>query len=197
MSSIFDKILKIHLPKPRYPVINEIAKRWSPRHYSDEKVPLKHIYSMLEASRWAPSGHNRQSWYFYYANKPTDAYKKLFSTLDPYNQSWAKSALLLVLACFVKDPKEENPFAHYDLGAAVFSLVIQAQSLGYSCRQMALFDKQKVQEFFKLGKSRQPYTIVTIGKIGDYNKASQQVIDYELDPRPRKTDIVRELQLPE
>jgi nitroreductase len=194
MSSNIDNILKIHLPKPKYKIIKEIASRWSPRHFSDKNIPQDHINRMIEASRWAPSGRNLQPWYFYYTQKQGSVYEKLFYTLSPYNQSWAKSAPLLILAC-VEKPKE-NPFAYYDLGAAVFSLVLQAQSLGYYCRQLALFDKQKVKEIFKLNKDLEPYTIIVIGKIGDYNKASEEIIGRELDPHPRKTNIAEELELP-
>ncbi|PJC81501.1 hypothetical protein CO007_04380, partial [Candidatus Roizmanbacteria bacterium CG_4_8_14_3_um_filter_36_10] len=87
----------------------------------------------------------------------------------------------------------KNIYAFYDLGAAVLSLIIQAQSLGYYSRQMALFDKQKAKGFFKLEKNFEPYIIIAMGRIGDYKNVSKQVIDRELDPRPRKTDLVKEL----
>ena len=197
MISIIDEILKIHQPKPRYKVISEITKRWSPRHYSDEKIPTKHLNIIFEAARWAPSAHNHQPWYFYFAKKGTNTYKKLFSTLDEYNQSWAKTAPLLILASAVTTNSEgKNIYAFYDLGAAVLSFILQAQSLGYYSRQMALFDKQKVKEFFKLEKSIEPYVIVAMGRIGDYKKASKQIINYELDPRPRKVNIAQELKIP-
>jgi len=196
MVLVIDKIIKIHQPRPRDKVISEIAKRWSPRHYSQEKIPTKHINIIFEAARWSPSGHNYQPWYFYFAKKGTSAYNKLFSTLDKYNQSWAKTAPLLILACAITSNIEgkKNIYAFYDLGAASFSLILQAQSLGYYSRQMALFDKQKVKEFFKLKKNLAPYVIIAMGKIGDYKKASKQVVGYELDPRPRKTNLAKELK---
>lgn len=197
MASIDDKIVKIHQPRPEYKVISEIAKRWSPRYYSQEKIPTEHINIIFEAARWAPSGHNYQPWYFYFVKKGTGTYNKLFSTLDAYNKSWAKTAPLLILACAITTNVEgKNIYAFYDLGAAVFSLILQTQSLGYHSRQMALFDKQKVKKYFKLEKNREPYVIIAMGKIGDYKKASKQIVDYELDPRPRKTDLVKELKMP-
>jgi len=194
MVSVIDEIIKIHQPRPRYKVINEIAKRWSPRHYSQEKISTKHLNIIFEAARWSPSGHNYQPWYFYFAKKETDAYNKLFSTLNKYNQSWAKTAPLLILACAITNNVEgKNIYATYDLGAAVLSLILQAQSLGYYSRQMALFDKQKVKRFFKLEKNFEPHVIITMGKIGNYKNATKQVINYELDSRPRKTDLVKKL----
>ena len=138
MSGLADRIIKTHLPKPKYKIIDLIAKRWSPRNYLDTKIPKSDIQKMFEAARWAPSAHNSQPWYFYWAQKPTKSYQKLFSSLDPYNQAWAETASLLILACV--DLKEKSKYAHYDLGQATFSLVLQAHSLGYYCRQMAMFD---------------------------------------------------------
>jgi nitroreductase len=185
-----DKILKIHLPKPKIKILDVIAKRWSPRHYSDVRIPQEHINQILEAARWAPSGHNLQPWYFYYAQKPTKTYDMLESILSEYNHRWAKSAPLLIVACV--DLKEESQYAHYDLGAAVFSLVLQAHSLGYYCRQMALFDHAKAKEI--VNKNHEPYVIIAIGKLGDYEKAEERIIKYELDPRQRKENIAEELK---
>lgn len=187
-------ILKIHLPKPTYKIINEIAKRWSPRYFSNKEISKKDIKTIFEAVRWTPSGHNREPWYFYYVQKGTKSYKNLFSTLDNYNQSWAKTAPVLILACAIsRDEQGVNPYSIYDLGAAVFSLVIQTQALGYYARQMALFNKEKVRMLFKLKKDLQPYIIIAIGKIGDYKNAPKEIINYELVPRPRKKKIAEEI----
>jgi len=194
MISDVNKILKIHLPRSKYKVISEIAKRWSPRHYSDKKISEKHLDIIFEAARWTPSAHNDQPWYFYYAHKGTTAYNKLFSTLDEYNQEWAKTVPLLIVACaMTTNARGKNIYAFYDLGASVISLILQAQSLGYYSRQMALFDKEKVKEFFKLGKSYEPYVVIAMGHLGDYDKADKKIIDYELDPRPRKSNISKRL----
>lgn len=195
MPSITDKINKIHLPKPGFKIIKEIANRWSPRHYSETPVPLSDLKIIFEAARWAPSAHNRQPWFFYFAKKGQNSYKKLFSTLDPYNQTWAKTAPVLILCCV--SPKDKNGtggFAYYDLGAAVISLILQAQSLGYYSRQMGLFDKIQVKNVFKLKPELEPFVVIAIGKIGDYSKASDEIIEYELDPRPRKKTIYEELK---
>lgn len=190
----FADIHRIHKPKPRYNVIKEIAERWSPRHFSNEEVSRTHLNIIFEAARWAPSGHNQQPWHYFYVKKNTTSYKKLFSTLIEYNQSWARTAPVLILACTItRGAKEENPFAFYDLGASVFSLILQARSLGYYTRQIGLFDKERVKKDFKLEKNLQPYVIIALGKIGDYKNASKEVIGYELDPRPRKTNISTQL----
>ncbi|MEN8253736.1 MAG: nitroreductase family protein [Patescibacteria group bacterium] len=189
------KVFDIHKPEPRFPVIEEIQKRFSPRFFSDEKVSAKDLDSIFEAARWTPSGHNNQPWYFHLTHKNSESYKKLFSTLNEYNQSWAYSAPLLIVASkILRDDKYEFEFADYDLGAAVMSLVLQAQSLGYYSRQMALFDKEKVKELFSLDKNMQPCIVIAMGKVGDFEKAPQEVFEYELDPRPRKEKIFEALE---
>ena len=195
MSTISNKaILGVRKPKPRYPVIKEIQKRFSPRFFASEEIPKDDLNAIFEAARWAPSGHNHQPWYFYYAKKGTKGYKNLFSTLNDYNQSWAGTAPLLILPCFITKNKDgNNPFALYDLGAAVISLILQAQSLGYYARQMGIFDKAKVKQLFRLKSNAEPFVIIAIGNIGDYTKAPKYIIDLELDPRPRKEDLVHEL----
>ncbi len=192
----FNDIIKIRRPKPKYKIIKEIAERWSPRYYSDKKIPLSHLKIIFEAARWTPSAHNRQPWYFYYAAKETKPYKILFSTLNEYNQSWAKTAPILILACAItKDGQADNPFTFYDLGASVISLILQAQSLGYYAREMALFDKEKVKKIFKLEENLKPFIIIALGKIGDYKTAPKEIIEMEIDPRPRKTDLFKKLSL--
>jgi len=188
--TIANDITKIHLPQPKYKILKEISKRWSPRYFSDKPVSADHLNIIFEAARWAPSGHNDQPWYFYYAKKGTNSYDKLFSTLVDYNKSWAKTAPTLILACAITG---DNPYAIYDLGAAVLSLILQAQSLGYHARQMALFDQEKVKQIFKLEKNLQPYTIIAMGKIGDHDKAPKEIIEFEISPRPRKKDFFKEL----
>ena len=194
MGKKFDDIIQIHRPSPKQKIIKEIAERWSPRHYSSSQIPKADLATIFEAARWAPSGHNQQPWYFYYAKKGTNSYHQIFTTLNDYNQSWAKTAPLLILACAIISNKEgENPYAYYDLGASVVSLILQAQSMGYYARQMALFDKEKVKKSFKLEKDLQPYIVIALGKIGDYENAPQTIIKYESEPRPRKTNFVQEL----
>ena len=187
-------VFNIRKPKPRYPVLKEIQQRFSPRFFASDPVKETDIQTMLEAARWTPSGRHHQPWFFYIAKKGTNGYTKLFSTLNDYNQSWAHTAPLLILACAeIKNGKGENPFALYDLGASVISLILQAQSLGYYARQMGLFDKEKVRAMVPLDKTMEPFVVIAVGKIGDYSKAPKEIIEMELDLRPRKTKISEEL----
>lgn len=188
MKNLNDQIKKIHLPQLKSPVISSITNRWSPRFYDQSPVPEKDLEIIFEASRWTPSGYNQQDWQFFYTEKGTDSYQNIFQTLNQYNRSWAKTAPMLIVACFQK-----SDYAQYDLGAAVLALVLQAQDLGYHSRQMALFDHQKVKQFLRLDENTEPFIIIALGKLGDYSKAPPDIIEMELEPRPRKEKIFQKI----
>lgn len=189
-----EDIIKIRKPKPRNKLIKEIALRWSPRFFSDKKIPENHLARIFEAARFTPSGRNHQPWYFYYAIKGSVPYRNLFSALSLKNRLWAKTAPVLVLGCaIVKNEFGENPFALYDLGAAVISLILQAQNLGYYARQMGMFDKGKIKSELNLGENFEPFIITALGKLGNYQNAPKEITDLDIETRPRKTEIFRKL----
>ena len=187
-----DEIIKIRKPRPDYPVITEIANRFSPRYFSDEKVKSSDINSIFEAARFAPSGWNFQPWYFYWTKKGDEPYDKIISSLTKYNR-FAKTAPILIVACFIKKFKGKKTYYRHDLGAAVMSLVLQAQNLGYYCRQMGDFNKNKLVKLFNIDINHFPFVIIALGKLGDYKNIDNKLLERELDPRPRKKDFVKKL----
>lgn len=44
-------IFDIHTPKPKYPVMGEIEKRFSPRYFSGNPVKEDDLNSIMEAAR--------------------------------------------------------------------------------------------------------------------------------------------------
>lgn len=189
------KILSIHTPTPKFRVLEEIQKRFSPRFYSSEPIADNDIQRILEAARWTPSGHNDQPWFFYVVKKTSSQYQSVFTTLNDYNQSWAKTAPLLVVACaIVKNDHGENIFARYDLGASVISLILQAQSMGIYSRQIGLFDADQIKKILNLETNLIPFTVVAMGKIGDYSNAPKEILEMENEPRPRKQKIFEILE---
>lgn len=187
-----DEIIKIRKPRPNHTVIKEILDRFSPRYFSDEKVKPDDINSIFEAARFAPSGWNFQPWYFYWTQKKDKSYNKIISCLTKYNR-FAKTAPVLVLGCFIKKSKGEKTYYRHDLGAAVMSLVLQAQHLGYYCRQMGDFNKYKLIKLLNIDNVHHPFVIIAIGKLSDYKNIDAGLLKREIDPRPRKTDFVKKL----
>ena len=106
-----------------YPVHELIRRRWSPRAFNpNRRVEREKLLSILEAARWAPSSFNGQPWNFLVATKDDPAgYERMLACLVEFNQNWAKSAPVLMIAVAAKAFTHNNkPNAHalYDTGAA-------------------------------------------------------------------------------
>ena len=187
------KIIEYKKIKTKVPVMKEFSNRFSPRFYKNEKINSKTVASILEAGRLAPSAYNYQPWYFYAVLKDSLAYKKILSSLSESNQKWAKTASLFIVACYIKDCEHGvNKYAQYDLGQAVMSMVIQAQSMGIYSRQMASFDVEKVQKLLPISKDHTPLVTIAMGKIGDYVKIDKELLDKELKKGGRKNNFVKQ-----
>lgn len=169
------------------PVFEIFKNRFSPRFFSDKEVPNNDIKTIIEAGRYAPSAYNLQPWYFYIAKKNTVGYKKLSSLISDFN-TWAKKAPVLILAVYEKSSSYGvNPYASYDLGQAVISLVYQAQILGYYCHQIAGFNKEKAKKIVK--ENQIPWVMIALGKIGNYEIAPKKIIEKDNHQRERKNKI--------
>lgn len=187
------KIINFKKTKLKFPIIKELSSRFSPRFFKEDVVSKKVLNSMFEAVRWAPSAYNYQPWYFYWSQKNSIFYKKIFSCLFERNQ-WAKTAPVLIVACYLKERENNiNKFAQYDLGSAVMSMITQAQSMGIYARQMGLFDEKKLQKLLKIPDSYAPFVIIAIGKIGDYQKIDNDLLERELQKRERKLSISKKI----
>lgn len=185
-----DQIINIKKPKLKADIINMLKKRFSPRVFSEEEVGNKDFNSIIEAVRWTPSSSNRQPWFFYVAKKGGKGFGKIFSCLSESNY-WAKQASYLMVGCYLdKDKNGKNNYGQYDLGQAVMSLVVQAQSLGYYIHQMGGFNKDMAKEVLTIKSPAFPWVVIAIGKIGDYSKADQILIDKDNKERKRKENVM-------
>jgi nitroreductase len=75
-----------------------IRRRWSPRTYADKEVPAAELKRLFEAARWAASSSNEQPWRFLVGRRGDETYQKIFNALVEFNQNWARSAPVLILA---------------------------------------------------------------------------------------------------
>lgn len=152
-------------------VLDVIRHRWSPRAF-DESRPLTRdeLHQLFEAARWASSSANEQPWQFLAVDRfqHPDAFAKMLSVLTDSNQSWAKSAPVLVLVSTRPNASDGKPnrYAWYDTGQAVSLLTIQATSMGLGVRQMAGFHRDKVYEVCELDALCEPVVAIAIGHIG-------------------------------
>ena len=178
----------------RYPVLAMLAERWSPRSYSYRAPTPEILGSLFEAARLAPSAHNTQPVRFLIARKNVGStYDRLFACLDDHNKIWAHAAPVLILAAVMRQRFSQEkagfvpyPHAMHDLGLAVMSLMLQAQSLGLYCHPMAAFDPQVAQKEFSIPNLFEPGMVIATGFIDDAERLSPSLREKELAPRVRR-----------
>ena len=102
-----EEIIKIRKATAGLFYYSEIADRFSPRYFSNEKIELNDINSIFEAARFAPSGWNFQPWYFYWTKRGANLIIKIISCLPKYNR-FSKTAPILIIGCLIKESKGEK-----------------------------------------------------------------------------------------
>ncbi|MDB5642940.1 MAG: nitroreductase [Hyphomicrobiales bacterium] len=173
-----------------------IRDRWSPRAMDASKpVSKDDLISVLEAARWTASSNNVQPWRFIVAtaDRP-EAHAKALEGFNVRNQRWAKNApvLIIVLARKVTDDGAANGPAHYDTGAAVAQLVIQATALGLSVHQAGGIDKDKIRTSYNVPDDTDILVAFGLGYQADASVLPDDLAEREKTPRARKSlsDIV-------
>lgn len=174
-----------------HPVHDLIRTRWSPRAFApDRRVEPEKLRSMFEAARWAPSSFNGQPWHFLVATKDDLAdYERMLGCLVEFNQNWARSAPVLMIAVAARAFTHNNkPNAHalYDTGAAVAFLTLQATAMGVAVHQMAGFSAEQVRAAYGVPDTADPVTAVAIGYPGDPNSLPEDLRKKELAPGQRR-----------
>ncbi len=182
-----DKIKKLRAPHLRAPIISELKSRFSPRFFNSRLINDKNLRSIFEAARWTPSAYNAQPWYFYWAHYGSNSYQKIKLCLSEKNE-WAKTASVFIISCYIKKCERGiNKYAQYDLGQAVMAMIVQAQSLGIYARQMALFDKKKLQKVLNIPIKYTPFVVIAMGKMVNYKKLNdKELLVKEFMKRGRK-----------
>ncbi|MBS4057449.1 MAG: nitroreductase family protein [Bacteroidales bacterium] len=167
-----------------------LKQRWSPRAFSSTDIEPEKIRQMLEAARWSPSSSNEQPWRFILGFKGDETHQKIFSTLVEFNQLWANTAPLLMLAIgntmSQKKPDQANPAYKYDVGQAVAHLTFQAMSDGLFVHQMGGFDTKKAALLLEVPFGFEVLTALAVGYIGDPEVLHPNLKKSEIAPRERR-----------
>ncbi len=168
-----------------------LEKRWSPRAYADKVIEPQKLVSLFEAARWAPSSYNAQPWSFVYAEKKNTAeFERILSCLADMNQTWARSAPIIAIACarteFERNGKP-NRHALYDVGQAVAHMTFQATAMELFIHQMAGFDVEKARAELKVPTGFEPVAALTIGYLGSPDQLPEQLKNIETMTRSRKS----------
>ena len=179
-----DKELKIE------GLLDVIRKRWSPRAFSNRTVEKEKIVLMFEAARWTASCYNEQPWRFIIEEKNGNSkYEEILSILAEFNQAWAKTAPLLIVAVssdsFAQNGNP-NTWSVYDSGQAVASMVLQAQYLGLYTHQMGGFDKEKIKILYEIPEGYNVHSVIAVGYIGKVDDLPEFLRELEGAERKRK-----------
>ena len=175
--------------KTNYDIHPLLAKRWSPRAFSEKPVEKEKLQRIFEAARWSPSASNEQPWAFIIGEKGDKTYDNVMTTLVEFNQIWSQFAPVLAVCCAKKDVVKgegENLYRMYDIGQAVAHLTFQAASEGLFVHQMAGFDIGKTEELFKVPDNFEVVSIIAIGYIGDPKILHPNLEKMEYSDRERK-----------
>ena len=175
------------------PVEEIMLNRWSPRAFSDQPVLEADLATVFTAASWAASSYNEQPWRFIVGRKangqPDEAYTKIFNSLLPMNQSWAKLAPVL-FSSFAKKTftsnGQPNRVALHDVGAACANLALEATALGLHIHGMAGFDADLLRASFGVPSDFDPVACWALGYLGDPANISENFRLPEQSPRERK-----------
>jgi nitroreductase len=172
-----------------HPVLDLIKKRRSIRAFSDAPISADKIFSLFEATRWAPSSSNEQPWVYIYATRDqAELWNKMFDCFNEGNKIWVKDAPLLILSLARKEFTHygnANAHAMYDLGGANSFLSLQAVEMGLQVRQMAGFNHLKAIENFNIPGIYDVGVFMAVGYPGDPGNLPEKLKLRELAPRER------------
>ena len=141
------------------------------------------------AAAWAASSYNEQPWRFLVGRTGDDTYAKILDALIEFNQSWAKSAPVLILSVGKKTfTQNGKPNGHglHDTGAASANLALQATALGLHTHGMAGFDHAKVRGSFGIPEDFEMGAVWALGYLGDTGALPESMQQMEKAPRTRK-----------
>lgn len=165
-----------------YPIDPLFLERWSPRAFTGEAMTETDLMTILEAARWAPSSYNSQPWRFIYGRRGTPAWDRIFALLNPFNQSWAKAAgvlMIVVSSSTMLPPGTDKPVpshSHsFDTGAAWGYVALQAHRLGWHAHGMVGFDIPRAYADLGVPDGYRVEAAIAIGRKGDKSLLSEQL----------------------
>lgn len=173
-----------------YPIHDLLSQRWSPVGFEPKSVPTADLCSCLEAARWAASCFNEQPWSFIIAERDnSEEFAKMLAVLVEANQSWAKNAGVLMLACtnhkFLRNDKTNNAALH-DLGQAVANLSVEATARGLAVHQMKGLLIDDAHKTYDVPESIEVVTAIAIGYAADPETLSDELKQRDQAGRQRK-----------
>lgn len=173
-----------------HPILKFLAERWSPYGFEPRAVSEADLRSLFEAARWAASSYNEQPWNYLVATKENaPEFARLLSCLVEANQTWARSAPVLVLSVVslrFAENRQDNRAAVHDLGLAAGNLVVEATARGLSVHQMIGILPDPARELFQIPEHFEAWTAMAIGYQANPARLPAALKERDLAPRQRK-----------
>ena len=180
----------IKTAETQQPILDIIAKRWSPRAFSNQDITDQTLNTILEAASWSFSANNEQPWRYIVAKRGTETFQKISELFTPGNKTWAPNAAVLMISVikttFTKDDSI-NKAAMHDVGAANAHLAIEARARNVFTHFIGGFDKNKTKEVFNLPESFEPIACIALGYLGSPEQLAEPLKERELTARTRKS----------
>jgi nitroreductase len=173
----------------KYPVLDIIKNRWSPRSFSGKAIAPEDLHTILEAATWAFSAANEQPWRYALAHQGTEQFNSFFNLLVAGNQPWNKNASVLLVSISKKTfaaNDKINSSALHDVGAANMLLTLQANSMGIATHVMGGFDKAKTISLLHINDDAEPVVMIALGYPDHAEKLEEPFKTRETAPRTRK-----------
>ena len=172
------------------PIHELLRQRWSPLAFSDQMILPADLNALFEAARWAPSCFNDQPWHFIVGTKEDpETFRKVLGCLVDRNVVWAQYAPVLLLTVTRRHFAHNghpNRHAWHDIGLAVGSMLVQAESLGIRVHQMAGFDPEQARDVFDIPEDYDAVTAIALGYPGEPDVLPEACRIRESAPRTRK-----------
>lgn len=175
------------------PVAAPFINRWSPRAFTGKAITNAEMMSLFEAARWAPSTSNTQPWRFVYGLAGSAGFNAIFSTLVPFNQTWAQkaSALIAVLSATSSvapgtTEAKPSPNHAFDTGAAWMSLALQAETMGWRTHAMGGFNADALRTQLGVPEGFAVQCVVAVGEQGARESLPEALQEREV-PNGRQT----------
>jgi len=161
-------------------LFDAIEKRRSIRRFRPEPLAKEDLRRILEAGRLAPSGGNRQPWYFIVVRDLET--KRALSTVAN-NQKFIADADTVIVALGDPGTKLKSPYKlsstripyKQDPMIAIGHIILAATALGYGTCWIGAFNEDEVKRILKIPENLAVIALLPVG-----------TPDESPPPRPRK-----------
>ena len=151
--------------------LNVCARRQSCRSYADKPVEREKLVRCIEAARLAPSACNSQPWSFVVVDNPALVPEVAKCTQQLGANGFASEVKAFIVALEehavlsprIKGFMDSQSFAKGDLGGAVLSICLEAETLGLGTCIMGIFDREGLCNLLDIPKEKRFFCVIAVG----------------------------------